>query len=434
VPLKVQENSRKAVYIAAAALAALVAAATVWTLLHDAASGSRDAFGAGALAGALAVAVLAGVSTVLLAPQFRRSGSWTRAIAENELRLNSIIGSAMDAMITLDEQQRIVLFNAAAEKIFLCEAADAIGSPIERFIPERYRSGHAAHVKRFGEAGITMRRMGGAVVLAGLRTDGDEFPIDASISHVNVGGRKFYTVILRDVTERQRAADALTRSHEELHELYEAMHQVREAERTRIARELHDELAQWLTALKMDVSWIRARLPQDGTLLTGKADRRKTVIDNTIAAMRRIAADLRPLMLDDLGLVPAIENLLHELADRTGIAVELTGSDALEALREPLVTAVYRMVQEALTNVARHAHASRVEVSLEMTEDRLSVSITDDGVGLRPDPGGKSFGLAGIRERARTLGGEARIYSPQEGGTIVAITVPLQRQLEESRT
>lgn len=212
--------------------------------------------------------------------------------------------------------------------------------------------------------------------------------------------------------------------------MYESMHQVREAERTRIARELHDELAQWLTALKMDVSWMRTRLPEAEAQLVSKAERMKGVVDSTIAAMRRIAADLRPVMLDDLGLMPAIENLLHGLSERTGIQVSLTGSEALDELREPLVTAVYRMIQEALTNVARHAFATQVTVSLEMAGQRLAVSVRDNGQGLNPDPNRKSFGLLGIRERAKTLGGEARIYSPPEGGTVVEITVPLARHQE----
>jgi PAS domain S-box-containing protein len=218
-------------------------------------------------------------------------------LKESEQRLQSIIASAMDAIITIDEGQNIVLFNAAAERIFRCTAQQAIGSPIDRFLPERYRPSHRQHVRRFGEAGKTMRRMGGELVLAGLRSDGDEFPIDASISHVSVGGRKFYTVILRDITERQRAADELNRSHRELRELYEGMHEVREAERTRIARELHDELAQWLTALKMDASWIVTRMPREHEQLLAKAERMKGVVDNTVAAMRRIASDLRPVML-----------------------------------------------------------------------------------------------------------------------------------------
>jgi PAS domain S-box-containing protein len=377
-----------------------------------------------------ATAALAVLGIGAVARGLRGGGALARHAADNELRLNSIIASAMDAIITCDEAQRVVLFNAAAEKIFKCSAQEAIGAPLDVFIPQRYRAQHAAHVRRFGEAGVTMRRMGGELVLAGLRRDGEEFPIDASISQVSVGGQKFYTVILRDITERQRAADALARSNEELRELYESMHQVREAERTRIARELHDELAQWLTALKMDVSWMRNRLPPDEAALVTKADRMKGVVDSTIAAMRRIAADLRPVMLDDLGLMPAIESLLNDLSERTGIQVSLTGSEALDGLGEPLVTAVYRMIQEALTNVARHSQATQVAVALELGGERLGVTVRDNGRGLEPDPNRKSFGLLGIRERARTLGGEARIYSPPEGGTVVQIGVPLARHLE----
>jgi PAS domain S-box-containing protein len=348
-----------------------------------------------------------------------------RQLEESEQRLQSIIGSAMDAVITTDEKQNIVLFNAAAEKTFACPAVEAVGGPLDRFIPARYRAAHRQHVKQFGEAGVTMRRMGGDLVLEGVRADGQEFPIDASISHVTVGGRKFYTVILRDITARQQAAEALRRSNHELREIYEQMHQVREAERTRIARELHDELAQWLTALKMDASWIASRLPQDQASLVAKAQRMKGVVDNTVAAVRRIAADLRPVMLDDLGFVPAIESLLYELSERTGIVVGLQGDKEEVELKEPLATAVYRMVQEALTNVARHSGASSVDVEVRRT-DSLHVRVRDNGKGLNPDPNHKSYGLLGIRERARTLGGSAQIYSPPEGGTIVEIDIPLQ--------
>ncbi|MGZ5127528.1 MAG: PAS domain S-box protein, partial [Burkholderiales bacterium] len=330
-------------------------------------------------------------------------------LAETKERLQSIINSAMDAIITVDERQNIILFNAAAERIFRCPASLTIGFPLERLIPERYREAHHAHVARFGQAGITMRRMGGELVLAGLRAGGEEFPIDASISHVTVGGQKFYTVILRDITERQKAAEALSRSHEELRELYEGMHQVREAERTRIARELHDELAQWLTALKMDVSWLGARLPHNEEKLITRVQKMKDVVDSTVAAMRRIAAALRPVMLDDLGVLPAIEHLLHDLSERTGIMVTLVGSEGDADLEEPLATAVYRMVQEALTNVARHSGATSVAVEIKRANGRLSLVVRDNGRGLRPDPNRKSFGVLGIRERARTLGGSANI-------------------------
>jgi PAS domain S-box-containing protein len=358
-----------------------------------------------------------------------------RQLLDSEARLNAIIGSAMDAIITVDERQNIMLFNAAAEKIFCCPSNEAVGSPLDRFIPLQYRDAHRGHIERFGRTGVTMRRMGENIVLAGLRTDGEEFPIDASISQVTVGGRRFYTVILRDITERQKSAAQIEASHRELRELYGVMNEVREAERIRIARELHDELAQWLTALKMDVSWVAARLPKGETRLAEKTGKMKEVVDATVAAVRRIAADLRPVMIDDLGLVPAIEHLLHEFSQRTGILVSLdTQTEGIE-FRDPVATAVYRMVQEALTNVARHAEASRVQVSLEPVGELLAVTVRDNGRGIDEEQlrKAKSYGVLGIRERAQTLGGNARVYRAREGGTIVEITIPMRAQKREER-
>jgi len=382
--------------------------------------------------GALLFAALAGAAAFLLARKWRLTTSLMEDVEVRQMRLDSIIGSAMDAIITVDERQNVVLFNAAAEHIFGCSAKEAMGGPLDRFLPERFRASHRAHVERFGRSGVTMRRMGAALVLSGQRSNGEEFPIDASISHVVVAGQTYYTVILRDITERQRVAEELGRSHRELQELYEAMHEVREGERTRIARELHDELAQWLTALKMDASWIASRLPREHEQLVTKAERMKGVVDNTVAAMRRIAADLRPVMLDDLGLVPAVENLLYDVSERAGIVVSLTGNNSEVDLKEPYATAVYRMIQEALTNVARHSGATSVEVRFAVEDSRLHVHIKDNGRGFKPDPARKSFGVLGIRERARTLGGSARIFSPEQGGTVVEIEIPLGTRAAEA--
>jgi hypothetical protein len=349
-------------------------------------------------------------------------------LRDSEARLNAIIGSAMDAIITVDESQHILLFNSAAEKTFRCPVNEAVGGRLDRFIPERYRQVHHMYIEHFGETGVTMRRMGENIVLSGVRADGEEFPIDASISQVVVGGRRFYTVILRDITERQTTAAELERSHRELQELYGVMHEVREAERIRIARELHDELAQWLTALKMDVSWMAARLPQDLTRLIDRTKKMKEVVDTTVAAVRRIAADLRPVMIDDLGLLPAIEHLLHEFSQRSGIMISLDAKvDDIE-FRDPLATAVYRMVQEALTNVARHAEATLAEVNLTTEGDDLVVRVRDNGRGVDDAAlrKAKSYGVLGIRERAHTLGGAAAIFRPAGGGTTVEITIPLR--------
>ena len=139
-----------------------------------------------------------------------------RRVRESADLLADIIGSAMDAIIATDDAQRIVLFNAAAEKIFVCPANEAIGSSVERFIPQRFRDGHSARVRRFDESGVTNRTLHGLGTLWGLRATGEEFPIEASISKVESGGKKLFTAVIRDVTERRRAEEAVRASEERL--------------------------------------------------------------------------------------------------------------------------------------------------------------------------------------------------------------------------
>jgi len=143
-----------------------------------------------------------------------------QALRESQQRVTGIVASAMDAIITVDGHQRIVLFNAAAEKMFCCPAVEAVGQPVERFIPERFRSAHAAHIQRFGETGVTNRDMGALGSLWALRADGEEFEIEASISRIESSGKKLFTVILRDITERQRAEEALRKSEERFRKVF----------------------------------------------------------------------------------------------------------------------------------------------------------------------------------------------------------------------
>ena len=221
-------------------------------------------------------------------------------------------------------------------------------------MPERFRAGHGAHVRHFAATGTTSRRMGDGTVLYGLRANGEEFPMEASISQLDTAEGKLFTVILRDITERMRAQ-------EELSTFAAEAHAIREGEKSRIARELHDELAQSLTALKMDTIWLRDNAGGRAGGAVAKLAAMVGMLDTTVAATRRIAADLRPLLLDDLGLAPAIEWLAHNFTQRTGVPCEVDVDEELE-LQEPYATAVFRIVQESLANVAKHAQASAVDV------------------------------------------------------------------------
>jgi PAS domain S-box-containing protein len=348
-------------------------------------------------------------------------------LGRSEARLRGILDSAMDAIITVDEAQRIVMFNNAAEAMFACPRDQALGAPLAWFIPQRFRGDHAGFVKRFGDTGVSSRRMGRARIVHGLRRTGEEFPIDASISQLTENGSRYYTVILRDVSDLATAEAEVRRSKDELRELASAASSAREQEKTRIAREIHDELGQAMTTLKMDLSLIRVTTSRPGSDLLARLDKMERQIDGTIAAMRRIAADLRPLTLDDLGLVPAIEALVNNFIQTTGIACELAVARPEFDLTDEQATAVFRIVQEALNNVAKHADATQVEVTNANSDDDIDVTIRDNGRGFATDsvPQANAYGILGLRERAYLLGGEARITSTPGQGTEVDVTLPL---------
>ena len=352
----------------------------------------------------------------------------------NEARMMAIFHSSGEAIITLDEAQRIVMFNPAAEEVFRCSAMDAIGTSIDRFIPARFREGHRKHVERFGETGVTQRKMGRQQpVLVGLRTNGEEFPIEASIAQVNDEKGKLYTVMLRDVTERVEAENALKASRQELRELSANLQSVREDEKTRIARELHDDLGQQLTALKMDLSAAEqslAETPSAPEPVIAQLRGMRRLIDSTVGSVRRIAADLRPVMLDDLGLLPAIDWLLNDYNTRYGIEIERRIEPGKTVFSRNGATTLFRVMQEALTNVVRHAEATRVSISLACEDGECVVRIADNGRGARDAQateghGEKSFGLLGIRERVHVLGGSVSIETAPDRGFALTARIPL---------
>ena len=350
-------------------------------------------------------------------------------LARSEGRLRGILDSAMDAIITVDEHQQIVLFNVAAEQVFGCPREQAIGAPLASFIPARFRNAHSEHLKRFRETGASSRRVGHSRIVLGLRRNGEEFPIDASISQTSEHGQHFYTVILRDVTERKRNEEALGRSREEIRKLALAAQSLGEQEKSRVARELHDELGQALTALKIDVAWLCEVLASAPDEVKRKLALMQVLLDSTVAATRRISADLRPLILDDLGLEAAADWLAQNFSSRTGVACELAVAPDMLDLADPHATTVFRALQESLTNIAKHAAASQVEVTLERDADSVVLTVRDNGRGFASGAPRKpeSFGLLGLRERANLLGGELSVESAPGRGTSIELRLPMER-------
>ena len=234
--------------------------------------------------------------------------------------------------------------------------------------------------------------------------------------------------IQRDVTLRRQEENEVLRSRQELRDLTARLQLVREEERTSIAREVHDELGQALTGLKIDLAWVKSRIGDRPTL----AERVQSIIvriDGAMDTVRRIATDLRPSVLDDLGLVAAVEWQCQEFERSTGITTQLEVQAAHPELEKSCATTVFRILQEALTNVARHARATRVHVALQVSAEELTLGVRDNGTGISEAAlsSPRSLGLIGLRERALAAGGELVIRGVRGQGTTVALRSPLRR-------
>jgi signal transduction histidine kinase len=228
--------------------------------------------------------------------------------------------------------------------------------------------------------------------------------------------------------EHKKAAEQLRESHEQLRALSVYLQTVREEERTRIAREVHDELGQALTGCKLDLSWIASKLPKDQRALLQKTRELTGHIDSTIQLVRRIATELRPGILDHLGLAAALEWQANEFQNRTGIRCDVHADIGELSLTQDMNTTFFRIFQETLTNIIRHAGATQVSVDLKQVGNEIILRVRDNGRGITRAEikNTKSMGLLGMRERAPVLGGDFRIGRiPGAKGTRVTVNIPL---------
>jgi signal transduction histidine kinase len=260
------------------------------------------------------------------------------------------------------------------------------------------------------------------------RLDGTPMRIEGDyvVIHDHRGRIAGHFGIQRDVTQGYEATARVSASRQELRALAARLQRAREEERTAIAREIHDELGQALTGIKLDIAWMKRRLPRDDELIP-QCQSMIERIDATLTTVRRLATALRPSVLDQLGLEAAIEWQGQEFSLRTGILVDLDIAVGGAAIPEHMATAAFRILQESLTNVARHARASRVDIHLAVTPQVLTLDITDDGIGIEPQrlDGTASLGLVGMRERALACGGELCISGTATLGTTVLLQIPL---------
>ncbi len=347
-----------------------------------------------------------------------------RRLEELEALESSILDAIPQAVVGLHER-RINFANHAVKMIFGWHREELIGKSI-RLI---YRNEEEAD--KIGE--IFYRK------LEHQRTYETEFPCRhkdgqemlCRMKASRIGEKlreKRVVVTYEDITQEKKAQEELERSREELRNLSIHLQSVREEECARVARKIHDELGQSLTALQMDLSWLLNRVPSGSKAIREKAQSMSGLVDATFESVHNITTELRPSLLDDLGLPAAIEWQAADFQKRSGIRCQAKIQCVKGAFDKQLATAVFRIFQETLTNIARHAKATLCKVTLTETEKELCLDVTDNGIGITQwqvdSP--RSFGMIGMRERAHLWCGTVQIQNVKPSGTAVRVLIPLQ--------
>lgn len=349
-------------------------------------------------------------------------------LSESEKRYSLLVNHMNEGVLMQDEKGLITFVNDRLLEMSGYTQEDVIGHLFTEFFGE-------VPIKKFRKQKTRREKdIYDTCIIEWKRKNGQGVSTSILLSPIYDKENDFKgsIAVFTDITEFRQIEKKLNKSKKELHNLYRHLHSVKEKESKRIAREIHDELGQALTALKIELFWLANKLSKSDKnqkLFLEKIKSMSELIDTTVRRIQRIASELRPGILDDLGLVPAIEWQAQDFENRTRIKcitkLDLNGVE----LDPDCSTAIFRIFQEALTNVARHAEATEVKVRLKDGNSKLEIKISDNGRGIAESDilSPNSLGLIGMRERLRAFDGKLKLHSAPNRGTTLAIILPINK-------
>ncbi len=330
------------------------------------------------------------------------------------LDYRAVFDSAPDGIVVVDDKGLIIEVNSSALAQFGYGREELVGEPVEILIPDSQRGAHERHRDRF-QAKPASRPMGAGLVLVGQRKDGSGFPVEISLSPWNTSDGDFVIGVIRDQTERSQ-----------LRAFGQAALRAAEEERRRISRELHDDTAQRLAALLVHLRLVE--LEEVGERRTTLMEELREGLQEAAEGVRRIARGLRPPSLEDAGVVAALQAHIRNSFENQAIRTSFDAGAVDQLLNEDGKLILYRVVQEALTNVLRHSGAATVNIAVHAEGSEVVAVVEDDGEGFddRRVGEGAGLGLLGMKERAVSVGGSVRVESTPGGGTLVRLSIPQQ--------
>lgn len=345
-------------------------------------------------------------------------------LKKSEMRFRALIENNADAIIIRDTNFNLVYASPAAQKILGLD----VGSPIQKDPRDSIHPEDLENLRRVQQEVALHPGKPIPIEFRKLNDNGEYICIEGVVTNMTHNdGVKGIVSNFRDISDRRKAENELREANKALHNLSNHLQHIREEERIQIARDIHDELGQQLTGLKMDASWLNKKLVTEDKAIHDKLTDMIKLIDEAVKSVRRISADLRPSMLDDLGLVAALEWHSHETETRYGIPVKFH-SDCNDAeISIEKATSLFRIFQEALNNAIKHARASSIISRLTKQDGRFILQINDDGIGMKEEEvkSKKTLGLLGIQERVFILSGKYTMKSEPGKGTFLQIEIPL---------